>query len=136
MSLVLGVEANQGGASPWEENIKHHVCGQMNVSEFPNLTLKPNLLSWSLFNHSKLLYLLHRYTLKKYSAHQEINIMFAIKSNLNTYDILLSLSNCVSMDYKETHWLKWFLAEWYLQLNYIKKSNLYGFNLVHMNLLL
>lgn len=131
MSLVLGVEANQGGASPWEENIKHHVCGQMNVSEFPNLTLKPNLLSWSLFNHSKLLYLLHRYTFKKYSAHQEINIMFAIKSNLNTYDILLSLSNCASMDYKETHWLKWYLAEWYLQLNCIKK-----FTLIFMVLIL
>lgn len=65
MSLVWGLEANQGEASPWEENIKHHVCGQMNVSGFPNLTLKPTLLPWSLFNHSKFLYLLHRYTLKK-----------------------------------------------------------------------
>lgn len=64
--------------------------------------------------------------------------MFAIKSNLNACDILLSLSNCASMDYKETHWLKWYLAEWYLWLHYIKKVyfNLYGFNLVHVNLLL
>ena len=136
MSLVWGMEANQGGASPWEENIKHHVCGQMNVSRFSNLTLRPTLLPWSLFNHFKLLYLLHRYTLKKYSAHQKINIMFSIKSNLNAYDILLSLSNCSSRDYKETHWLNWYLAEWYLWLNYIKKFNLYGFNLVNVNLLL
>lgn len=57
-------------------------------------------------------------------------------SQISTHMIYYYLSNCASMDYKETHWLKWYLAEWYLQLNYIKKFNLYGFNLVHMNLLL
>lgn len=67
MSLVLGVEANQGGASPWEEKHQKHVCGQMNVSEFPkNLTLKPNCYH-GVYLIILSLYLLHRYT-EKYST--------------------------------------------------------------------